>query len=281
MKSNDENKKEFGGALAGTMLGTAGVKKIKDEIDRGNITGREKLYHNTHKKNIDSILENGLSGRKATDKKVAVTPEALSHLNKRSLKDKVYFARKKKIADGVGSWAALQSARKKIAFKPASPTELAKVLVNEHASRRTLRASIPTWKLNEVDNPELLGSKNVEEYMQKYNKKAASGKSIEKTKRHLKRDFETLSTKGTATIKGNVPSKYIKGSKDFSHASVQEIGEFISKNPQRFKKGALKSLTGAGMVGAGAALLSNAIDKKEKTAFEIIDTTFEKINNMA
>lgn len=49
------------GGLAGVIGGGSLIKK---QLDRGNLTGRETMWHNTANENVSSILEKGLDSKK-------------------------------------------------------------------------------------------------------------------------------------------------------------------------------------------------------------------------
>ena len=69
------NNKAKSALIAAQILG--GGALIKRELDKGNLTGRELVYHSTNKRNVDSIKEKGVLASKASDKN-NITHQALS-----------------------------------------------------------------------------------------------------------------------------------------------------------------------------------------------------------
>lgn len=251
--------------LAGTAMTGSGAALAKHTYDRGNLTGRETLYHNTKSEHVDSIKKNGLKGQYALDKDKAFTPDLLNHIDEKQLDNKVYLARKKQVAESVGQKVRQEQ--------------------GPHM-RETLKAKVPTWKMKEVDNPELLGAKNGEQFINRLLSKKKKGMNpIEamqvdmvqnhpEAKKALKQQgnvaFRDLGRKGTAVIEGDVSSKYIKGHKGYQRASMKEIGSFIKNNPKRFAKGVGQAGAGAVLVGAGGKMIVSNLKKKKS----------EKIANM-
>lgn len=266
--------------IAGAAVGGSGAALAKHTYDRGNITGRETLYHNTRKENVDSIKKNGLKGSMAIDKDKAFTPDLLNHIDKDELNNKVYFGRKKSVADGVGSTAQIHDMKN---GKGAH-------------SRETLKAKVPTWKMKEVDNPELLGSKNGREWAEKFvenkrNKLKKDGLSSEEIDLVMPKSnkdnpslimqgnvaHKQLGRKGTAVIEGDVAGKYFKGHKGYQRATLKEVGEFIKNNPKRFAKGVAQAGAGAALIGAGGKIVYDAYKQhKQEKANKIANIILEE-----
>lgn len=262
--------------LAGTGVAASGAALAKHTYDRGNLTGRETLYHNTRAEHVGSIKKNGLKGQYALDKDKAFTPDLLNHIDEKKLGNKVYFGRNKTVAESVGS----------------------KVIQEKGPhSRATLKAKVPTWKMKEVDNPELLGAKNGREFMDKLiaEKKKNGAKNLAdlqlamadempQVKKMLYTQgnmaYKTLGRKGTAVIEGDVAGKYFKGHKGYQKATMKEVGEFIKKNPKRFAKGVSQAVGGAALVGVGGKILTDGIKQKraEKKSEKIASMLLEEAN---
>lgn len=266
--------------IAGAAVGGSGAALAKHTYDRGNITGRETLYHNTRKENVDSIKKNGLKGSMAIDKDKAFTPDLLNHIDKDELNNKVYFGRKKSIADEVGSAAQGHDMKNGKGFH----------------SRETLKAKVPTWKMKEVDNPELLGSKNGKEWAEKFveskrnklKEMGYSSKDIDFLMSKSNKDnlvliaqgnvaHKQLGRKGTAVIEGDVAGKYFKGHKGYQRATLKEVGEFIKNNPKRFAKGVAQAGAGAALIGAGGKIVYDAYKQhKQEKANKIANIILEE-----
>ena len=262
--------------LAGAGTAASGAALAKHTYDRGNLTGRETLYHNTRAEHVGSIKKNGLKGQYALDKDKAFTPDLLNHIDEKKLGNKVYFGRNKTVAESVGS----------------------KVIQEKGPhSRATLKAKVPTWKMKEVDNPELLGAKNGREFMDKLiaEKKKNGAKNLADLQLAMADEMpqvkkmlyaqgnaahKTLGRKGTAVIEGDVAGKYFKGHKGYQKATIKEVGEFIKKNPKRFAKGVGQAVGGAALAGIGGAVLADGIKQKKagKKSEKIANMLLEEAN---
>ena len=232
---------------AGATITGSGAMLAKHTYDRGNLTGRETLYHNTRKENVNSIKKNGLKGSKALDPDLAFTPEVLKHIPEDKLANKVYFGRKKSIAESIGMNAKVYDY----------------VKGKGKYERETMKAKVPTWKMKEVDNPELLGAKNKSEFRKSFAKSQGLGENNPIFNRQADVAYKTLGRKGTATIEGDVAGKYFKGHKGYERASLKEVGEFIKKNPKRFAKSVGQTIGGAALVGVGGKLMHDGLKQKK------------------
>jgi hypothetical protein len=235
---------------AGVMGGAALTKNI---YDKGHLTGRETLWHNTNKKNVSSILEKGLLSQKASDP-TNLTNSALPHISESEKANKVYFGRKKSISNQIGLVGQHNDASKegKIYF------DINELKADAKKNRETLKAKVPTWKMKEVDNPELMGTKNVDEYIKKMREA-----NTPLPDNSLRRNYSTVSKKNTATIKGDVGAEYFVKSKNFKRLSASEMADFIKNNKGRFAKGAAGAALGLAAAGIGAKAIYDNHKKKE------------------
>lgn len=251
---------------AGAMA--LGAGKIHSEFKKGNLTGRETVYHNTNKKNVSKIKEKGLLAERASDED-NITHVGLSDiLKEEDMKGLVYVGRKKAPALGVGLTSAIHDAKQKDSKNHNN-------LVGAIADRRTVKANIPSWKMNIVDNPELQGAKSKKEFRPHIEHRiqrsgpsqgsiaATLYKPVSKLGSRVSSGImhDSLGRKGTHTIKGDVESKYIKGSKDYRGISKEEVKDYIAKNPDRFKNGLLDAGIGAGALSAGALMMAKGLKK--------------------
>ena len=253
-KSNSKEDTADGLAMLGVGGIAGGGSIIKKTLDRGNLTGRETLYHSTEKGNVDSILRNGLQSSRASDPN-NLTNKALRHIDKSEIADKVYFGKNKAVTDSV--------ARARRHYLGVDS--------------KTLKANVPSWKFKETANPELLGAKNVKEFIEKRDKLGGAFRAIQNPVIKRNEDqvlYKVLGPKGTLTLQGNVGAEYFKDSKNYKKNSIKEISEFIKKNPKRFAKGVGGALAGAGLISGGALLLGKARQERknsqQKTAYEAI-----------
>lgn len=243
--------------LAGATATGSGAMLAKHTYDRGNLTGRETLYHNTRKQNVESIKQTGLKGSKALDPDLAFTPDVLQNISKDKLANKVYFGRKKSVAEAVGLTARVHDMNNN----------------KGNHQRETMKAKVPTWKMKEVDNPELLGAKNKSEFRKSFAKSQGFNEDSPLLNPQADKIYKMLGRKGTAVIEGDVAGKYFKGHKGYEKANLKEVGEFIKKNPKRFAKGMGQAVSGAALIGAGGKLINDGLKQKksEKVAAILLE----------
>ena len=99
------NKLKLGVGLADIALG-AGI--VNNELKSGNLTGREKLYHNTKEENIESIKRNGILSERAADKDNLTQSTLGNFLSEEDMAGLTYLGRQRRVANlvGVGAkWA--------------------------------------------------------------------------------------------------------------------------------------------------------------------------------
>ena len=72
--------------------------------------------------------------------------------------------------------------------------------------------------------------------------------------------YDTLG-ENTYVVEGNIDSKYIKGSKDYSKYRFSDFKKYVKNNPKRFAEGAVKTAAGVGLVAGGAYLASKGFKK--------------------
>ena len=119
-----------------------------------------------------------------------------------------------------------------------------------------VKVKAPTWKMNVVPNPEARG--NFENFLKSQGiNKSKLGKQEQQA---LKSKYDTYS-KGTRAIEGDIPTRYIKGSKDYRRTSAKEFKEFVKANPKRFAKGVGAAALGVGVAGASIYGAKKMIDR--------------------
>lgn len=220
--------------LEDVILGTAGTTIARKSVSSGNITGREVLYHTTSKKNVENIKKRGIRSIFAKGPE-NITNTALTDVSMKKKKGKVYLTRK-----------PFLGAVFKVNF------------VGEGGSK-IFKVKAPTWKMKEVANPELRGTKSADEFYSAYKKteqfKAqpfAEAIPESMQRKATKSGYKSLGPKGTATIEGGISPRYIKASKHYKSTTFKEIGQFMKKHPKRLAKGV------AGL-GVGLTLLGHGI----------------------
>lgn len=251
---------------------SAGALLVNSQIKNGNLTGRERVYHNTDRENVESIKENGIMSAKALDPNNLTHSASGDFLTDDDMRGLTYVARKRSPAIGV----AIASGNRKIS-NPES--DYYKDALGAYLSRKTVKADIPSWKMEMVDNPELGGAKNQHElkkvlsnrWRQRADKKYGnsiankivispalsisanlSGSSI----------YDQLGPKGTYTVKGDISPEYIVGSDKYKLPNKDELTEYVKANKNRFATGVGLSLAGATLAGNGVINMAKPLLKK-------------------
>lgn len=241
--------------VSGGLVGLSGLG-ILGSIKRNKLTGLEKLHYSADSNFIDNIRENGIKSEYASNPN-NITNTALKDIPIDQKQGKVYLAKKKHIADNVGS------NRDKLKLKGHS------------GKSKTLKVNIPyedLKQMNIVDNPELLGAKNERDFiLKRYKKKLSKMSKDERDKlskkdkkgliKLIKKQYKGLNSDGTLTIQGDVSSKYIKGSKNYGKYGAKDFIKYVKNNPKRFGKESAKIIGGLSLVGSGVYLYNK--DKKK------------------
>lgn len=244
---------------AGSTVGGAAL--MSSAYRRGDLTGRETMWHSTPAKNSKNIKDKGILKTKANEGGT-LTRRVVNDVDPKKLDNKVYMARKKNIASGVGNHYRIAGDRVDV-----------------------LKARVPTWKLKEVDNPELGGAKTTKAFKRVMKDRSPLFKTLDEvpvvgkplSSLLARRGFKGLGRKGTGTFENDIKPEWIKQSPKYKRETLSEIGEFISKNPKRFAKGVAKGLGGAALVGAGAKLIHKNFKEPEKNMSKKAEQVFEKM----
>lgn len=261
--------------LAGATGLTLGAAQIGKEFKKGNLTGRETVYHNTDRRNVRSIKQNGILASKALDKD-NLTHKGLSDIvSDDELAGLTYVARHKLPAIGIGATSAIYDTSNKHSLNYTD-------IINALSDRKTIKANIPSWKMKIVDNPELRGAKSAKEFRphlkHRISRSGPSGTIGSTLYRPLSEVgsrlysgvmYNSLGRKGTHTIKGDVAPEYIKGSSHYKPISREEIEDYISKNPRRFTDSLMRTGAGLGAMTGGALMLTKGLRKKASECDDI------------
>ena len=232
--------------------GAAGITAggILATTKTGRLTGKVVRYHNTENKNVQSILENGILSKHATDPD-NITNKVLKHVPMKEREGLVYTAKKKSVADGVG----LQRERIKSPMAglfPPSPGDLKKW---KDASK-TLKLEFDydqIKNLKKESNPELLGANSFKEFRKRFYETHPNIKKSRLMDLDLLDSYKSLG-KDTHVFRGDIKPENIVGGKGYKKRTAKQILKYIKNNPGRFGKEAAK-------VGVGAGLGSYAIKK--------------------
>lgn len=262
--------------LYGGIGAVTGAANIADKVNKsGQLDGIVKRYHNTEKKNVDSIKKSGILSSHSLDAD-NITSKMLN-LNKNDQAGKVYLAHDRKGAKSVG----LQ--RQNLSNPFLYRIDKQSLFDDYKKNQKTLNVNIPFDEYKKMDkrhNPELGGATNYKEYKEVLKKKPqALLMSEDEINKTSKQGFKLLG-KRTDTIQGDIPSRFIKGGKNYKSQSIKGLAKHIKNNPAEFTKGLGKAGTSAALGLLGGKLLMNSmkpIKRKEKTANELVDERFEKI----
>lgn len=185
--------------------------------------------------------------------------------------NKVYAGKTKKAAKGAATGRYLNEHPFEYMFSKDHGMKNAGKWMKKNT--KTLNVNIPIdeyEKLNKVRNPELEGAKNLKEFISKKKKKVASSAP------ELAAQYFTLG-KNTATIDGDIASKFIKGGEGYKKNSAKQILKYVKANPGKAAKGAGIGALGAAAMGGGAYL----IGKNELNNLKKRKEYKEKIKNDA
>ena len=248
-----ENDKKKAVALGATGTGV-GATIIKKTYDKGNLTGRETLFHGTSKERAKKIKETGLLSKFTGSKggNTEIHKNLDRDIYEKSL-GKVYLTPDKKIARAFAG----QTERGGILnLGPQDMLDIQQKVNNPFDNSGVVKVKAPTWKMKVVPNPEARGS------FENFWKSQGIDKSKlgKQEQRALKSAYDKYS-KGTRVIEGDIPTRYIKGSKDYRRTSAKEFKEFVKANPKRFAKGVGATALGVGIAGASLYGAKKMIDR--------------------
>lgn len=248
--------------VAGAGLTLKGLNIASNQYHRGNLTGRETLYHGSSAENIKKIKKEGL--------KPNVPGTNISRLAGLSDKNKnLVFAEKRRLhANSYGlQQEEISTGRAKsiLDLGPKRSEITNKSLVNTltRSNKYVAQLNLPTWReeYKPRANPEV---KNI----LRAAKSPLAGlmNPVVKTKQYKSAVINTYQ-KNVHVNRGaaGIGTEYIKGSTSYKKNSAKEIGEFISHNKSRFAKGVGKTIGGLGLASAGSYLIAHSGNTKKNT----------------
>lgn len=249
IKDDLKKKAHLAGAIASGVTIYKGGKLISNSVNE--ITGLERTYHNTERKNIDNILKEGIKSKYAADPE-NLTNSALVDIDMDKKKDLVYLAKKKADADDIGRARREQSAE--VITDPV--TGKRRLNYAKKDTGKTLHVNIPyedLKKMNLVENPELRGAKNKKEFRKIYKKliELGDGEELSEADKISSDDHFRFLKDDTYTVKGDIDPKYIKESKKYNKYKLRDFGKYVKNNPKRFIKGVGKASLGGGLISLG------------------------------
>lgn len=219
-------------AIAAGYAVVGGTGVAKNQFSKGNITGRQTVYHGTTPDKKRSILSQGL---KATSDKSAVNTKVLKDrspdLYEKSM-GKSYFTPSKLDAAGYAAGAE---------YRPKGMEPGLKHAVKSYITGKGIvKANLPTWKMDTVRNPEVdMGFKNWVDGLPTEVRDLTPDKDLKALFNQVDR---------VVVVEGDTPTKYIKGGEDYSRAGAREIFDFIKNNKLQALRG--NAIAAAGLVPA-------------------------------
>lgn len=230
--------------LIGGLTGLAGISLL-GSVNKRKLTGLENFYHSTDSKNVDGIMKDGIKSEYSVDPN-NITNNILKDTPMNEKEGLIYLGRKKWVADTVG-----KSRDKKLG-----------------TTSKTLNINIPYKdfkKMILVENPEIKGIKNSDEYIkmiyQQYLEKKKKNPNIKPlninnplTRLKLKKAYYMLGDKGTSVVRGDIDSKFIENSNNYEKYDSSQFKDYIKNNPRRFGKEAAKIIGGTSLIGTGVYL---------------------------
>jgi hypothetical protein len=246
-------------AVSGSIgAGGVGAHLAHSAYHRGDLTGRETLYHGSSAESIKDIREHGLKPNMRG---------GVSGLKGIGLDDhnkNLVFATKSKAA--AKQYAYQQDAIRTGVVHDAESLQhhqLKAGIGGIHGKYGTnkyiAQINLPTWKeeYKGRTNPELkrMLKQRKSNIFAMFDRPA--GMTEKQYKRHLAKTFQ-----GSVHVhrgEEGIGTEFIKGSPNYKGNSMKEIGEYISHNKGRFYKGVGKTVGGLGMVAGGAAGVYGAV----------------------
>lgn len=282
-----ENEKKIDGsdvALASGSLGAIGTSK-------NMILGKKRMYHGTSKKNWENIKTEGLRADRGGIGGASFTVGSKDYVN--NSKGKVHLTRVRPLSN---VYANMNEVDSPIVFKRGRLQEE----VSKYMKNNMIAKDDPNFPKFEEASKKLkeYRSKNDKlmdkEFGKNFFKKPKNGKVVKINMDYNKyRSMEIDPDQAGNAAKGlvgklqrniasrgniNVSPEEIVGSsakvKDRAKHTLKNIPGYVKSNPVRFGGG-------VALAGAGAYGLKKLYDKKkeQKTAFEIVEESFEKLSN--
>jgi len=256
-KSNAYTDSRTTDVVAGGAAALAGAGLASEQYHRGNLTGRETLYHGTSRDRADSIRKNGLTPNHSHSSISGVVDPNLANMNKdlvfttkSKFQGHMYAAQQRGIDNGriknVQDHARGAEHTAKDAFKSMATGN----------DKGVVKLNVPTWKEGHkgVWNPEVrsqLRSMKSDLLFKIMNPTKVQQDAAKKIM------YNTLQ-KSVHVHRGaeGIGTQFIRGSGNYQKNSLKEVGQFISGNRGRFAKGVGAAAAGVALAGLGAKLMA-------------------------
>lgn len=227
-----EEEKEKGLLVGGGTALAGGA--ILSTANKNKLTGRVVRYHNTPIENVDSILENGIKASYANDPN-SYTRTVIGGrvVDKTKLDNLVYTAKRKTDANNVGATRAYVSGK----LGSPGPEQQRKLLKEFFRPKhsKTLEIVLDYEKdvkgSKKIRNPELDAVRFLP----------------------LDQEIQRKLDEGTHIFDHDIDPSKIKGSRHFKKRTMDDVKNYIKKNPKRFGKEVAKVVLGTAAIAGGAA----------------------------
>lgn len=243
----------------GVVGGGLGLNYAKKQYDRGNLTGRETLYHGSSAAGIAKIKDLGIrpdiGGGVSSDMGLNEMNRGMVFAERRKANGKFYGVQQSAMDAAETPWD------RQSLHSPVGKQKNLMAARNPFSHNdKVVKINMPTWRpgLSSGTNPEYTAAM-VPERLEEVS--AWAGKPQSTMKKILKR--ELVDNVHVHTSPEGISTDYIKGSKTYKGNSLGEIREYIKANPKRFAGGVGKGVAGLGLAAAGAGLVAHAFRKKD------------------
>ena len=229
---------------------------------KGGLTGRETLYHGTSDQNAKDILENGVQPKKKpgiASMLNGVDDTGVSYMTPKKANAATYAAQSsnietkiRELEGALGRKATTDEITQEI--KKYASSDDRKLAGSPFAERpgKVLKASVPTWDLNAIKNPELEGF-NLLNWGDETIRRGESvvGRKFTPLERFMAKALAPVTHTvlgNERSFKGGVPSKYFLDSPNFEGLTGGEWLRYAKKKPHHLA-GGVGALAGTALAG--------------------------------
>lgn len=212
--------------------GVAGEELLRRNWDRLN--GTVTRFHNTDKKNVKDIMQNGILAKFSEDPN-NITNKVVDDVDMAKKKGLVYTSKDRNLASGVG--------------KQRHNLHLA----DNNGKNLKLKFNYDDIsKLARIENPELRGMTKEQYINSRMNDLRLFLIPEHQRRAVLAQEYDYFKN-GTHIFRGDISPEHIVGSKKYkSQIDWKRWKDYVKKHPKRFAKGVGLSLAGlTGLAGAG------------------------------
>lgn len=232
-------------------VGGYGANLASSQYHRGNLTGRETLYHGTSEDRLRSIKEKGLQPNQGggitgvVSNELEASNKPYTFSTKSKLQAAMYAAQQEAIGSG-----KIKDARDLASHRLTLAAKIPKYYFS--GSKNIAKINLPTHLEQYKGHP----NPEVPKAFADIDRNIFMGDSQKKMfKRQVQRELQDK----VHVNMGAIGREYIQGSGAYKRNSASEILGYIKKNPGRFAKGLGKAGLGLGLVSGAAAIAKPSI----------------------